>query len=54
MIQQSLQSPNRSITFGSIIEKKLAVKDWHKFISGYSRKDLIRYSLKARWWYGYC
>ncbi len=47
MIQQSLSSPNRSITFGSIIEKRLAVKDWHKFISGVSRKDLIRDAMET-------
>jgi adenine phosphoribosyltransferase len=40
-IEQSLSSVNRSVTFGSIIEKKLAQKDWHKFISGKTRKDLI-------------
>ena len=41
-IEEALNSPGRSITFGSILEKKLAIKDWHKFISGRSRKDLIR------------
>lgn len=29
------------VTFGSIIEKKIGKKDWHKYISGTSRKDLI-------------
>ncbi len=44
-IQESLSSPNRSITFGSLIEKKLEIKDWHKYVSGKSRKDLILASL---------
>jgi hypothetical protein len=47
MIQESLQSPERSLTFGSIIEKRLAIKDWHKFVSGTSRKNLIRDSMEV-------
>jgi adenine phosphoribosyltransferase len=40
-VQDSLKSPCRSVTFGSIIEKNLAIKDWHKYISGKSRKDIL-------------
>jgi non-canonical (house-cleaning) NTP pyrophosphatase len=47
MIHQSLKSPNRSITFGSIIEKRLAIKDWHEFISGKSRKYLIKKAMES-------
>jgi non-canonical (house-cleaning) NTP pyrophosphatase len=46
-VEESLCSPGRSITFGSIIEKRLAIKDWHKFISGKSRKNIIRDSMEV-------
>jgi adenine phosphoribosyltransferase len=39
-IEESINS-DRTITFGSIIEKKIGTKDWHKFVCGTSRKDLI-------------
>lgn len=46
-VEKSLQSPNRSITFGSILEKRFAIKDWHKFISGVSRKNIIRDAMEV-------
>jgi hypothetical protein len=42
LVLQSLDSTDRSVTFGSILEKKLGIKDWHKYVSGKSRKDLIK------------
>lgn len=41
-VEESINSENRSVTFGSIIEKKLAITDWHEFVSGKSRKNLIK------------
>lgn len=40
-VKESLESQDRSVTFGSIMEKKFGVKDWHKFMSGVSRSDII-------------
>lgn len=44
-VEESLGSENRSVTFGSIIEKKLGITDWHEFVSEKSRKNLIRDSI---------
>lgn len=44
-VEESLNSENRSVTFGSIIEKKLGITDWHEFVSEKSRKNLIRDSI---------
>jgi adenine phosphoribosyltransferase len=46
-VRESLNSDNRSVTFGSIIEKRLAIRDWHKLVSGISRKNLIRDSMET-------
>lgn len=43
-VRESLES-GKTKTFGSIIEGKLGIKDWHKFVSGSSRKDLIKCTL---------
>lgn len=39
-VEESLVDQKK--TFGSIIEKQLAIKDWHKYVCGISRKDLIK------------
>lgn len=44
-VHESLASPDRSITFGSIIQRKVGTSDWHKYVSGVSRKDLIRQAM---------
>lgn len=45
MVEEALNSLDRSITFGSIIQKRFAIKDWHKFVCGVSRKDILVESL---------
>jgi adenine phosphoribosyltransferase len=47
LVKMSLNSINRSVTFGSIIEKKYAIKDWHKYITGESRKNIIRDAMEV-------
>lgn len=45
-VEKVLDFENRSCTFGSIIEKKLGTNDWHKYVSGKSRKDIIADRIK--------
>ncbi len=39
---------DNSSTFGSIIQKKLGTKDWHKSISGRSRKNILLEAMHIR------
>jgi hypothetical protein len=39
LIEKSLIYQN--VTFGSLLEKKLGLSDWHKVVSGKPRKDYI-------------
>jgi len=40
MVKESLKT--QTVTFGSILQSKVGTSDWHYFVSGESRKNLIR------------